>query len=112
MEDDPDLGRTLFEGLSKEGNAIHLAQSAEEALGLFVQKAFDLVISDVKLPDLDGLQLLESIKNKSVHTPVIMMTGFGTVENAVAAMKKGAFEYLLKPFSLNIMDQVRESPGK
>ena len=108
VEDDPDLGRTLFEGLSKEGNVIHLAQSAEEALGLFLQKAFDLVISDVKLPDLDGLQLLESIKNKSVHTPVIMMTGFGTVQNAVAAMKKGAFEYLLKPFSLNIMDQVVE----
>jgi len=108
VEDDPDLGRTLFEGLSKERNVIHLAQSAEEALGLFVQKAFDLVISDVKLPDLDGLQLLESIKNKSVHTPVIMMTGFGTVQNAVAAMKKGAFEYLLKPFSLNLMDQVVE----
>jgi len=108
VEDDPDLGRTLFEGLAKEGNVIHLAQSAEEALRLFVQKAFDLVISDVKLPDLDGLQLLESIKNKSVHTPVIMMTGFGTVQNAVAAMKKGAFEYLLKPFSLNIMDQVVE----
>ncbi|MGD0623611.1 MAG: sigma-54 dependent transcriptional regulator [Thermodesulfobacteriota bacterium] len=82
VEDDPDLGRTLFEGLAKEGNVIHLAQSAEEALRLFVQKAFDLVISDVKLPDLDGLQLLESIKK--------------------------AFEYLLKPFSLNIMDQVVE----
>jgi DNA-binding NtrC family response regulator len=108
VEDDQDLRRTLFEGLSKEGNIIHSAQNAEEALRLFVQKAFDLVISDVKLPDLDGLQLLESIKNKSVHTPVIMMTGFGTVQNAVAAMKKGAFEYLLKPFSLDIVDQVVE----
>ncbi len=108
VEDDLNLGRTLFEGLSKEGNIIHLAQNAEEALRLFVQKAFDLVISDVKLPDLDGLQLLDSIKNKSVHTPVIMMTGFGTVQDAVAAMKKGAFEYLLKPFSLDIVDQVVE----
>jgi len=107
-EDDPELRGTLFEGLSKDGNRVHLAETAEEALRLFGQKAFDLVIADVKLPGLNGLQLLESIKNKSVHTPVIMMTGFGTVQNAVEAMKKGAFEYLLKPFSLNLMNQVVE----
>jgi two-component system response regulator AtoC len=108
VEDDPDLRKTLFERLSKEGNIIHLAQNAEEALQIFAQKTFDLVISDVKLPGQDGLQLLESIKNRSVYTPVIMITGYGTVQNAVAAMKKGAFEYLLKPFSLNIMDEVVE----
>lgn len=107
-EDDPELRGTLFEGLSKDGNRVHLAETAEEALRLFGQKAFDLVIADVKLPGLNGLQLLESIKNKSVHTPVIMMTGFGTVQNAVEAMKKGAFEYLLKPFSLDLMNQVVE----
>jgi DNA-binding NtrC family response regulator len=107
-EDDPELRGTLFEGLSKDGNRVHLAGTAEEALMLFGQKAVDLVIADVKLPGLNGLQLLESIKDKSVHTPVIMMTGFGTVQNAVEAMKKGAFEYLLKPFSLNLMNQVVE----
>jgi DNA-binding NtrC family response regulator len=107
-EDDPELRGTLSEGLSKDGNRVHLAETAEEALRLFGQKAFDLVIADVKLPGLNGLQLLESIKKKSVHTPVIMMTGFGTVQNAVEAMKKGAFEYLLKPFSLNLMNQVVE----
>ena len=108
MEDDSELGGTLREGLSKGSNAIHLAGSAEEALRLIDQKAFDLVISDIKLPGLNGLQLLDSIKNKSAYTPVIMITGFGTVQNAVEAMKKGAFEYLLKPFSLSLMDQVVE----
>jgi DNA-binding NtrC family response regulator len=108
VEDDQELRGTLGEGLSKEGNSIHLADSAEEALRLFDQKAFDLVIADIKLPGLSGLQLLDSIKNKSVLTPVIMMTGFGTVQNAVEAMKKGAFEYLLKPFSLSRMDQLVE----
>jgi two-component system response regulator AtoC len=108
VEDDPELRKTLFERFSKEENIIHLAQNAEEALQIFVQKTFDLVISDVKLPGQDGLQFLESIKNRSVHTPVIMITGYGTVQNAVEAMKKGAFEYLLKPFSLNIMDEVVE----
>ena len=108
VEDDSELGGTLCEGLSKGSNAIHLAGSAEEALRLIDQRAFDLVISDIKLPGLNGLQLLDSIKNKSAYIPVIMMTGFGTVQNAVEAMKKGAFEYLLKPFSLSIMGQVVE----
>ena len=108
MEDDSELRGTLGEGLSKGGNTIHLSGTAEEALRLIDQKAFDLVISDVKLPGLSGLQLLDSIKNKSANTPVIMMTGFGTVQNAVEAMKKGAFEYLLKPFSLSVMGQVVE----
>jgi two-component system response regulator AtoC len=108
VEDDSELRGTLCTGLSKGGNIIHLAGSAEEALRLFDQKAFDLVIADVILPGLSGLQLLDTIKNKCVFTPVIMMTGFGTVQNAVEAMKKGAFEYLLKPFSLSLMDQVVE----
>jgi DNA-binding NtrC family response regulator len=108
VEDDSELRGTLGEGLSKGGNTIHLSGTAEEALRLIDQKAFDLVISDVKLPGLSGLQLLDSIKNKSANTPVIMMTGFGTVQNAVEAMKKGAFEYLLKPFSLSVMGQVVE----
>jgi len=108
VEDDSELRGTLGEGLSKGGTTIHLAGTAEEAIRLIDQKAFDLVISDVKLPGLSGLQLLDSIKKKSAYTPVIMMTGFGTVQNAVEAMKKGAFEYLLKPFSLSLMDQVVE----
>lgn len=108
VEDDSELRGTLGEELSKGGNTIHLSGTAEEALRLIDQKAFDLVISDVKLPGLSGLQLLDSIKNKSAYTPVIMMTGFGTVQNAVEAMKKGAFEYLLKPFSLSVMGQVVE----
>jgi len=108
VEDDSELRGTLCEGLSKAGNTIHLAGTAEEAIRLIDQKAFDLVITDIRLPGLNGLQLLDSIKNKSAYTPVIMMTGFGTVQNAVDAMKKGAFEYLLKPFSLSLMDQVVE----
>jgi len=108
VEDDSELSGTLGEGLSKAGNTIHLTGTAEEAIRLIDQKAFDLIISDVKLPGLSGLQLLDSIKNKSACTPVIMMTGFGTVQNAVEAMKKGAFEYLLKPFSLSLMDEVVE----
>jgi len=68
-EDDPELRGTLFEGLSKDGNRVHLAEPAEEALQLFGTKAFDLVIADVKFPGLNGLQLLESIITNGQRVP-------------------------------------------
>ena len=105
VDDEPEVRNVLFEGLSKNGHSIFFAGNAGEALCLFEQKQCDLVITDVKLPDRDGLQLLDQIKKRSPHTPVILMTGFGTVQNAVEAMRKGAFDYVLKPFSLNLMEE-------
>jgi len=105
VDDEPEVRNVLFEGLSKNGHSILFAGNAGEALCLFEQKQCDLVITDVKLPDGDGLQLLDQIKKRSPHTPVILMTGFGTVQNAVEAMRKGAFDYVLKPFSLNLMEE-------
>src|SRR4030042_4127170 len=99
VEDDPEMGKVLFENLSQNGHTIFLAANAETALRLFDQKPFDLVLTDLRLPDQNGLQLLDTLKSRSVHTPVIMMTGFGTIQNAVEAMRKGAFDYLLQPFS-------------
>ena len=105
VEDEPDLGKVLFESLSQNGYTVHLAENAEKALRLFSHKVFDLVIADIRLPDMSGLQLLDNIKSQSLPTPVILMTGFGTVQNAVEAMKKGAFDYLMKPFSLEVLEQ-------
>ena len=105
VEDEPDLGKVLLESLSQNGYTVHLAENAEKALKLFNQKPFDLVISDIRLPDMSGLQLLDNIKSQSLPTPVILMTGFGTVKNAVEAIRKGAFDYILKPFSLEILEQ-------
>jgi len=77
VEDEPKMREVLFGGLSKNGYEILLAENGEEALRLFDQKPFDLVITDIKLPDRDGMDLLGVIKSRSVHTPVMMMTGFG-----------------------------------
>ena len=104
VEDEPELGKVLLEGLSQNGYSLHLAENAEKALKLFKQKPFDLVVSDIRLPDMDGLQLLEHMKDHSVSTPVILMTGYGSVQNAVEAMKRGAYDYLLKPFSLEVLE--------
>ncbi len=105
VEDEPELGRVLLESLSQNGYSAHLAETAEKALSLIGQKVFDLIVSDVRLPHMNGLQLLDHVKGHSHPTPVILMTGFGSVQNAVEAMRKGAFDYLLKPFSLEALEQ-------
>lgn len=105
VEDDSEMKKTLFGKLSKNGYSISLTENREEALKHFEQNRFDLVIADVRLPDGDGLQFLESIKSRSFRTPVIMISGLGTIQNAVEAMRKGASDYILKPFSLEHLEQ-------
>ncbi|MBW1712470.1 MAG: sigma-54-dependent Fis family transcriptional regulator [Deltaproteobacteria bacterium] len=84
--------------LSKEGLHVLTAGSGHEALDILRDAEPDLVITDMKMPGLDGLELLSAIKDQEPELPVIVMTAFGTVDKAVEAMKKGAFDYLTKPF--------------
>ncbi len=105
VDDEPEIRQTLFDGLSTNGYDIFLAENGEGALRLFDQRPFDLIVLDVKLPDRDGIQLLETMKNRSAETPVIMMSGYGTTQNAIEAMRKGAFDYLLKPFTVDTIKQ-------
>ncbi len=83
--------------LEDEGYAVHTAGSGREALELFKTAAPDLVLTDLKMPDIDGMSLLNSFTRYSGSSPVIMMTAYGTINSAVEAMKKGAFDYLTKP---------------
>jgi len=105
VDDESETRETLSEGLSKNGYSIYLAENVARALYLFDREAFDLVITDVKLPDRDGLQLLDNIKSRAAPIPVIVMTGYGSIQNAVEAMRKGAFDYVLKPISLKMLEQ-------
>ncbi len=104
VEDEEKLRRVLELQLSTAGFDVDKASSAEEGLKL-VDRA-DVVLSDLKLPNMDGLQFLALIRRQNAHVPVIMMTAFGTVETAVAAMKAGATDFVLKPFSLDHLMQV------
>lgn len=103
VEDETKMQRLLELSLSAEGYATRQASEAETALKLLRQEKFDLVITDLKLPGMDGLEFLQAIKHADAHLPVILMTAFGTVETAVQAMKAGASDYVLKPFSLEEM---------
>src|SRR5690349_632186 len=99
VDDEEKLRRVIELQLSTAGFEVDKAASAEEALKL-VERA-DLVLTDLKLPGMDGLELLAAIRRQNTHAPVVVMTAFGTIEVAVEAMKAGAVDFLLKPFSLD-----------
>src|ERR1700682_257592 len=104
VEDEEKLRRVIELHLMSAGFEVDKARSAEEALRL-VDRA-DMVITDLRLPSMDGLQLLALIRRQNAQAPVVVMTAFGTVENAVEAMKMGANDFLLKPFSLDHLTAV------
>src|SRR5437867_2206593 len=99
VEDEEKLCRVLELQLSSSGFEVEKCGAAEDALKCVDR--VDLVLTDLRLPGMDGLQLLASIRQQNAHVPVIVMTAFGTIETAVEAMKAGATDFLLKPFSLD-----------
>lgn len=99
IDDDTSLRRVLEYNLQEEGYDVQAASSGEEGLFLFTKNEPDLVITDMKMPGMDGLTVLKTIKERSPEKVVIIITAFGTVDVAVEAMKSGAFDYITKPFN-------------
>ena len=106
VDDEPDMRDALTAALRREGLCITTAANGVEALEKVQGQSFDLIITDVRMPRMGGLALLQELKRTSPALPVIMMTGYGRIEDAVEAMKAGAFDYLLKPFSLEDLKAV------
>src|SRR5690242_11564440 len=100
VDDELSMREFLSILLEGEGYAVEQAESADEALARMEGAHFDLVISDVSMPGLDGIALLSRIKSISPDTAVLMITAFTTAEQAVEAMKLGAYDYLAKPFKV------------
>ncbi len=90
--------------LSKQGYLVESVVSGHKAIELLDKREFDLVVTDLKMEGIDGMDVLKYVKSKSPHTEVIMITGYATVDSAVEAMKQGAFHYIAKPYKL---DEVR-----
>lgn len=99
VDDDASLRRVLEFNLQEEGYEVQAASSGEEGVYLFSRMRPDLVITDMKMPGMDGLTLLRSLRQQSPETLVIIITAFGTVDMAVEAMKAGAYDYITKPFN-------------
>lgn len=98
IEDKSAMQQMLAATLTTEGYEVELASDGEEGISRTKDKRFDIVLTDLKLPGADGLQVLSEIKKSDPEAPVIVMTAYATVENAVQAIKMGAFDFLTKPF--------------
>jgi DNA-binding NtrC family response regulator len=99
IDDDEAIRDSMRQVLKKEGFQIQGAQDGQEGLALFQKEHFHTVFLDLKLPGINGLHVLRQMKHASPETPVVIITGFGTIESAVEAMKIGAFDYIAKPFT-------------
>ncbi|MBA2249704.1 MAG: sigma-54-dependent Fis family transcriptional regulator [Chitinophagaceae bacterium] len=101
IDDEKSIRKTLTEILSYEGYKIDEAGDGEEGLKKFKEKTYDVVLCDIKMPKLDGIEFLEKAKEINADVPIIMISGHGNIDTAVDAVKKGAFDYISKPPDLN-----------
>jgi ActR/RegA family two-component response regulator len=99
MEDDLSVATGLEMILSEEGYTVNLADTGMLAMEAFRQKRFDLLVADLRLPDIDGMEVIKQVKAENPETEVIVITGYGTTATAVEAMKLGVHDFLPKPFT-------------
>ncbi|MDI9571111.1 MAG: sigma-54 dependent transcriptional regulator [Pseudomonadota bacterium] len=104
VDDDDAMRMALMDSLESCGYEVAAAENGQEALEMFQRETFSVVISDMRMPRVGGMEVLRQIKRVSAQTPVILITAYGTVKTAVEAMKEGAAEFLMKPFSLDDLE--------
>ena len=110
VEDEKMLRESLAELLRDEGYQVAEASNGREGYDQILKQPFDLVITDMRMPEMDGMTLLQNIQKAAPSTPVVVITAFGTVESAVAAMRTGAADYLIKPVQFeDVLVRVRRA---
>ncbi|MBU1625934.1 response regulator [bacterium] len=112
LDDEPIVGKRLKPALEKSGYEVEIFQDPEEAIKRINEKEFDIVVTDIRMEDIDGIQILEHVSIKSTRTKVIIITGYATVEMAREALAKGAFDFIAKPFKPNDLRAVIERAAK
>lgn len=103
IDDEKSIRNTLKEILTYEGFEVVEAQDGMEGLKFVEKEKFDIILSDIKMPKMDGIEVLEKLQELSPETPVVMISGHGNIDTAVEAIRKGAFDYISKPLDLNRM---------
>ena len=105
VDDDSEICHLIAEALSDEKYSIRACTGGEQALDLLDQECFDLVLADIKMPHVSGVDLLQNIEQMACDTKVILMTAYASVDTAIQAVRHGAFDYVVKPFSLRELRQ-------
>lgn len=109
VDDDSMVREVVVESIRMAGFSVDVCGDGQEALEKTAAKSYDLIVTDMRLPGLDGLSLIKRLKSSNSTTDVVVMTGYGSIENAVECMKAGALEYLIKPFTV---DQIQVAVSK
>ncbi|MFC1504261.1 sigma-54-dependent transcriptional regulator [Spirochaetota bacterium] len=108
VDDEKNIREGLKKALATHGYKVLLAKDGKEGFSKFMKEQVDLVIADIKMPEMDGMELLEKIIAEVPNTPVLILTGHGTIENAVEAMRIGAYDFLTKPLNLDKLELIIE----
>ncbi len=115
MDDDVQVLRTLRKILERRGYVVTASENPIEALEIVKKEEFDLIVTDLKMPGMDGIQFLTQAKAARPGTPIILITGFAAIDTAVSAIKWGAFDYLRKPFEIkkiyDVIDRALQEKG-
>ena len=104
VDDEPGMRSLLVRVMEKQGYHARAASAGAEAMEMMAREEWHLVVADIDMPEMNGLELLEKIRSRSPGLPVVMITAYATVESAVEAMKLGAYDYITKPFQT---DEIR-----
>jgi DNA-binding NtrC family response regulator len=109
VDDDADVRQTLSSILSKEGYSVETVENGKQATRICEKSRFDIALIDIKLPDMEGTELLHRLKENQPHMAKIIITGFPTLENAMETVNEGADGYILKPFDVQkLLEMIRK----
>jgi len=113
IDDEPDMVETCSDILRAQGYEVTTSSDGSVGLGMVGSKSYDIILVDLMMPKIDGMQILAAAKKFNAGSLVIIFTGYPTIDSAVAAMKTGAFDYLVKPFMatqlISVIDRARAS---
>jgi DNA-binding NtrC family response regulator len=112
LDDEPIVCKRLKPSLEKSGYEVEVFDDAQLALNRIDEQEFDIVVTDVRMEEIDGIEVLEHVQRKSSRTKVIIITGYATVEMAREALAKGAFDFIAKPFKPNDLKAVINKAAK
>ena len=106
VDDDDNMRNALYETIKRMGISADTACDGSDGFNKAMGIRYDLIISDIRMPKIDGIKFMEMLKSSGIDTPICFITAHGTVENAIKAMKEGAFDFILKPFPLEVIEEM------